>query len=56
MTNIISGANFNQDASVKGTSINYKENKTNEKPSGVADTFAGVVIAGGVQCLSLIHI
>ena len=50
MTNIISGANFNQDAAVKGTSINYKENKTNEKPSGVADTFAGVVIAGGVQC------
>lgn len=50
MTNIISGANFNQDATVKGTSINYKENKTNEKTSGVADTFAGVVIAGGVQC------
>ncbi|MGN0320291.1 MAG: DUF6240 domain-containing protein, partial [Lachnospira sp.] len=49
MTNIISGANFNQDAAVKGTSINYKENKTNEKTSGVADTFAGVVIAGGVQ-------
>lgn len=47
MTYTVSGANFNNDVATQGTSINYKENKT-AKSEGVAGTFAGVVISGGV--------
>lgn len=47
MTYTVSGANFNKDVSTQGTSINYKENKT-VKSEGVAGSFAGVVISGGV--------
>ena len=47
MTYTVSGANFNKDVAAQGTSINYKENKT-VKSEGVAGSFAGVVISGGV--------
>lgn len=47
MTYTVSGANFNKDVATQGTSINYKENKT-VKSEGVAGSFAGVVISGGV--------
>lgn len=47
MTYTVSGANFNKDVATQGTSINYKENKT-AKSEGVAGSFAGVVISGGV--------
>ena len=47
MTYTVSGANFNKDVAAQGTSINYKENKT-AKSEGVAGSFAGVVISGGV--------
>lgn len=47
MTYTVSGANFNKDVATQGTSINYKENKT-DKSEGVAGAFAGVVISGGV--------
>lgn len=47
MTYTVSGANFNKDVTAQGTSINYKENKT-VKSEGVAGSFAGVVISGGV--------
>lgn len=47
MTYTVSGANFNNDVATRGTSINYKENKT-AKNEGVAGAFAGVVISGGV--------
>ena len=47
MTYTVSGANFNKDVAAQGTSINYKENKA-VKSEGVAGSFAGVVISGGV--------
>ena len=47
MTYTVSGANFNKDVATQGTSINYKENKA-VKSEGVAGSFAGVVISGGV--------
>lgn len=47
MTYTVSGANFNNDVATQGTSINYKENKA-VKSEGVAGSFAGVVISGGV--------
>ena len=47
MTYTVSGANFNKDVAAQGTSINYKENKV-VKSEGVAGSFAGVVISGGV--------
>lgn len=47
MTYTVSGANFNKDVAAQGTSINYKENKA-VKSEGVAGSFAGVVIFGGV--------
>lgn len=47
MTYTVSGANFNKDVVAQGTSINYKENKA-VKSEGVAGSFAGVVISGGV--------
>lgn len=47
MTYTVSGANFNKDVATQRTSINYKENKT-VKSEGVAGSFAGVVISGGV--------
>lgn len=49
MTYTVSGANFNQqDNAVKGTSINYKENKTTESKTGtVENAFAGVVMSAG---------
>lgn len=47
MTYTVSGANFNKDVATQGTSINYKENKI-VKSEGVAGSFAGVVISGGV--------
>lgn len=47
MTYTVSGANFNKDVVEQGTSINYKENKA-VKSEGVAGSFAGVVISGGV--------
>lgn len=47
MTYTVSGTNFNKDVAAQGTSINYKENKA-VKSEGVAGSFAGVVISGGV--------
>ena len=47
MTYTVSGANFNKDVAAQGTSINYKENRA-VKSEGVAGSFAGVVISGGV--------
>ncbi len=51
MTYTVSGADFNKDVAAQGTSINYKENKA-VKSEGVAGTFAGVVISGGVTAVS----
>ena len=50
MAYTVSGANFNKDVAAQGTSINYKENKT-VKSEGVAGSFAGVVISGGVTAI-----
>lgn len=47
MTYTVSGANFNKDVVAQGTSINYKENRA-VKSEGVAGSFVGVVISGGV--------